>query len=314
MNKIPVIFDCDPGVDDTFALGLLASCDLFDIRGITAVFGNMALSKTAYNAKALAFAFGLTCPVCVGAAKPICKAYNRGDEFVSPVHGSTGIGDLLLDCPKDAFNPVEACEFIYSEAVKAQGKLVLIAVGPLTNVALAIKRHPDLPKLIDKFYIMGGGIHMGNQTPFAEANICKDPTAAKICFEELETYMVGLNATHAAELTMADFDEMRQACGDGKGGSVIKSVIDFSCNNAFKNGMDSNIIHDALTVAWIMDQTVCQDDFAHVFVEDRANMENDGETVKDNEKGDKNCHIAMETDKDKFKDIMVGMCKYFEDK
>jgi len=314
MSKIPVIFDCDPGVDDTFALGLLASCNLFDIKGITAVYGNMPLSKTAYNAKALAHAFGIDCPVAVGADKPLFKLFSRGEDYVSPIHGSTGIGDLLLPCPRDAYYPKDAAELIYEEAVKANGKLTLIAVGPLTNVAIALKRYPGLSNLIDKFYIMGGGINMGNQTPFAEANICKDPSAAAICFEQLETYMVGLNATHEAELTKEDFDEMRSACGDGKGGSVIKSVIDFSVKNAFERGSDSNIIHDALAVAWIMQPSLCEDDFAYVYVEDRLDFVNNGETVKDNSKGAPNCHIAMNTDKDGFKDIMVGMCRYFADK
>ena len=314
MNKIPVVFDCDPGVDDTFALGLLASCELFDIKGITAVYGNMALSRTLYNAKALAFAFGINCPVAAGADKPLFKLFSRGEDYESPIHGKTGVGDMELPCPRDAYYPKDAAELIYDEAVKAEGELVLIAVGPLTNVAVALRRHPDLKNLIKKFYIMGGGIKMGNQTPFAEANICKDPTAAKICFEELETYMLGLNATHAAALTKEDFDEMRAACGDGRGGRVIKGVIDFSMENSFKRGEDNNIIHDALAVAWIMQEDICEDDFAYVYVEDRLDRENNGETIKDNSLGAPNCHIGMNTKKDDFKNLMVGMCRYFADK
>ncbi|SCJ89567.1 Pyrimidine-specific ribonucleoside hydrolase rihA [Anaerotruncus sp. 2789STDY5834896] len=316
MEKTPVLFDCDPGVDDAFALSLLGSCPQFDLRAITAVFGNMPLAKTAVNALGLARALDLSCPVAKGADRPLFKAYDRGDDYVSPVHGSTGIGDIVLPTGGRAFDEREACDVIYDEAVKAGGKLVVFAIGPLTNIARAVMRYPDLPQLIAGFYIMGGGIGMGNQSKYAEANIFKDPTAARICFEKLHTYMVGLNATHAAALTAEDFDEMLAICGDRPRAQLLRQLLLFSRHNAFDCGSDSNIIHDALTIAWAIDPAVCQGHEWYVYTEDGAYSENDGETVADPEGKlgrAPNTTVAMDTDNRRFKDMMVQMCRYYAD-
>ena len=312
MKKIPVIFDCDPGVDDAFAMALLKSYTQFDIKGITAVYGNMALSKTSYNALALANVLNIDCPVCKGADKPIYKRYDRSDSYESPVHGKTGTGDIVFPLGDKKFSDIEACDFIYETAKACDGALILFAIGPLTNVAKALMRYPDLPKYIRAFYIMGGGIHMGNQTPFAEANICKDPMAARICFENLTTYMVGLNATHAAALKKQDFEEMRDNCPDNPAGNMIRAMINFSAMNAFEQGSDSNVIHDALTIALAADASVCTLEHHYVYTQDDPYAENDGETVIDDARGAPNTFVALDTDNRKFKDIMVNMCKFYK--
>lgn len=316
MNKTPIIIDCDPGVDDAFAIALANSHEGFELKALTSVFGNVALSRTTANARGLADVFGLRCTVAQGCREPLFKRYPRGDDYESPVHGKTGMGDLTFTDPVTPLDRREACDVIYEEAVKSKGTLLLFAIGPLTNIAKAVMRYPDLPRHIDKFIIMGGGVKMGNQSKFAEANIYKDPSAAKICYERLTTCMFGLNATHAAALTREDFDEMLSHVSGkvGKGAQLLEHIIRFSQKNAFERGSDSNVIHDALAVAWAMDETVCGMKHCYSTVEDDALKENDGETLCDIEGVTgklPNSFVAVTTDNRKFKEIMTNMCRYY---
>lgn len=311
MKKIPVIFDCDPGIDDAFAMALLNAMEIFEIKGITAVYGNMPLIKTSYNALSLANTLEIMCPVCIGEKNPIYKKYDRFDDYVSPEHGTTGMGDMTFPIGDREFDSRQACDFIY-ETAKACGNLVIMAVGPLTNIAVALMRYPDLPKYIGGFYIMGGGINMGNQSAYAEANIFKDPTAAKICFEKLETHMVGLNATRAAALTKDDFDEMISVCSENAKSDFVKKILGYSSTNAFEKGRDSNVIHDALTVALAYDSSVCTLEKHHVYVEDYPYAQNDGETVIDDSIGEANTFVAVDTDNRKFKKLMLNMCEHYK--
>lgn len=315
MTKTPILIDCDPGVDDAFAIALAASCPSFELRALTAVYGNVALLHTERNARVIADELGLSCRVAAGCAEPFFKYYPRGEHYESAVHGRTGLADFIPDLPpRTPLDEKEACDVIYEEAVRSKGTLLLFAVGPLTNVAKAVMRYPDLPKYIDKFIIMGGGVKMGNQSPFAEANIYKDPSAAKICFEKLNPYVFGLNATHAAALTEADFDEMIAACGGNPKARLVECICRFSKRNAFERGSDSNVIHDALAVAFAMDQSVCGMVSCYSTVEDNALLENDGETLCDVEglSGKAvNSQVAMTTDNRKFKELMVAMCRFY---
>nr|WP_286172726.1 nucleoside hydrolase [Acetanaerobacterium sp. MSJ-12] len=313
VTRIPVLIDCDPGVDDAFALALAQSCPHFDIRAITAVYGNMPLKKTLYNARALNEVLAIGAQVAAGAKEPFFKKYDRGDDYVSPVHGSTGIASILLPEGRQPLDEDEACDVIYREAVRAGGELLLFAVGPLTNVAKALMRYPDLPGLISRFYIMGGGIEMGNQSPYAEANIFKDPTAARICFEKLPTHMVGLNATCDGALSEADLNELIAACGDGPRAALLKELFAYSRHNAFVKGQDSNIIHDAIAVAWAMDDAVCGGEERRVWVRDDAG-DRDGETVADPVgTAPANAQVAMTTDTARYKALLLQMCRYYRE-
>ena len=248
MNKIPLILDCDPGVDDSFALALLAASPQIELLAVTPVEGNVPASRTRRNALGLCQMLGLDCRVAFGAERPLRKAYTRD---ASAVHGASGVGSLVFPEITRTPDPLPAWEVIYREAVRCGGQLVLLAVGPLTNIATALRLHPDLPRYLKKLCIMGGGT-FGNVAASggrAEFNTWVDPTAAKEVFAQVEVWMVGLDATHASAVTAADFDEMIALCGSGDGALVPRELARFSKQNSLENGCDNHIIHDALAAA-----------------------------------------------------------------
>ena len=316
MRKIPIIIDCDPGVDDSYAIALANSHPEFELVALTAVEGNVPAALTRHNCLCLTETFEMeNTKVGFGAELPLVKPYFRE---ASVTHGEGGVGGIQF--PEPAKQPEEkaAWDVIYDEAVKANGELILFAVGPLTNIATALRKYPDLPKYLKKFVIMGGGT-FGNVTEYAEFNIWVDPLAAKEVFEKLEVYMVGLNATHAAAVESKDFDEMMAVTENStnKGAQFLNKLSRFSQQNSFERGQDNNVIHDALAVAGEINPDVIKYVKYYVYVEDGADAANNGETVIDynGESGkEPNCWVAMEVNQPLFAEMMVNVCKHYAEK
>ena len=316
MNKTPIIIDCDPGVDDSYAIALANSCPDFEIVAITAVEGNVSAEITRKNALCLTDMLGINCRVGFGAEKPLVHPYKRD---ASGTHGQSGVGTVKFPEPKKLPDEKPAWDVIYEEAVKSEGRLMLFAIGPLTNIAIALREHPDLPQHISKFCIMGGGT-FGNVTATgakAEFNIWIDPTAAKEVFEKMTVYMVGLNATHAAALSAQDFDEMIEICGSSDSAYLVRELSKFSKFNSMEKGHDNNIIHDALAIASMINPDVVTYENYYVYVEDDPQAENEGETVIDlkGESGKKaNCYVAMKVNQPLFADMLKDMCRHYTEK
>lgn len=316
MRKIPIIIDCDPGVDDSYAIALANSHPEFELVALTAVEGNVPAALTRHNCLCLTETFEMeNTKVGFGAELPLVKPYFRE---ASVTHGEGGVGGIQF--PEPAKQPEEkaAWDVIYDEAVKANGELILFAVGPLTNIATALRKYPDLPKYLKKFVIMGGGT-FGNVSEYAEFNIWVDPLAAKEVFEKLEVYMVGLNATHAAAVESKDFDEMMAVTADStnKGAQFLNQLSRFSQQNSFERGQDNNVIHDALAIAGEINPDVIKYVKYYVYVEDGADAPNNGETVVDlkGESGkEPNCWVAMEVNQPLFAEMMVNVCKHYAEK
>ncbi len=309
-DRIPVVIDCDPGVDDSFAIAMANAAPGFVLRAITAVEGNVPARLTRRNALCVAEALGIDCRVGFGAELPLRKSYTRD---ASVVHGTSGLGGIEFPACRRQPDPMPAWELIYDEAVKAGGRLVLFAIGPLTNIALALRSHPDLPQYIDRFCIMGGGT-FGNVTETAEFNIWVDPTAAHEVFEKLPVYMVGLNATHAAAISPADFDEMIAICRRSPRNWLLRQLAEFSKTNSLNAGCDNHIIHDALAIAAMLSPTVVQFEHCHVRVEDGDDAPNNGQTVIDRTGSSgqpANCHVAMGVEQPQFVLMLKAMCEFY---
>ncbi len=318
MSKIPVLIDCDPGVDDSYAIALANSHPGFEIVALTAVEGNVPAVLTRHNCLCLRETFDMENTIVgYGATVPLVRPYFREE---SVTHGEGGVGGIQFPQPTREPEKKEAWDLIYDQAVKYNGELVVFAVGPLTNIATALRKYPDLPKYIKKFVIMGGGT-FGNVTATgakAEFNIWVDPLAGKEVFEKLEVYMVGLNATHAAAVEEKDFDDMLEitAEGNNKASEFLNKLTAFSKENSFGRGEDNNVIHDALAIAAEIDPETVKFEKYYVYVEDRE-IENVGETVIDfkGESGkEANCWVAMEVNQPKFVQIMKDMCRYYAEK
>jgi purine nucleosidase len=188
-----IILDCDPGVDDALAIAFALGHPAIDLLGVTTVAGNVNLDKTTANAlRVLDYLGAAGVPVTAGCPVPLV----RDGRSAEHVHGADGLGGAGLPPARSDPRPGHATDFIIDTALAAPGEVTLVAVGPLTNIALALRREPALIASVRDFVIMGGSSGRGNVTPAAEFNIAVDPEAAAIVFTAGWTVtMIGLDVT-----------------------------------------------------------------------------------------------------------------------
>jgi len=196
-----IIIDCDPGIDDALALVYAHGHPGLALAGLTTVAGNVSLDKTTANALRIRDFLGVTgVPVVAGSPGPLLRSAIDARD----VHGESGLGQVQLPDPASGPDPGHAADFIIDQVRAAPGEITLIAVGPLTNIALAVRRYPALTTEVSDFVIMGGSAGRGNVTPAAEFNIAADPEAAAIVFGAGWTVtMVGLDVTLQARADAA---------------------------------------------------------------------------------------------------------------
>ena len=195
-----VLVDCDTGIDDALAILHLASDPSCEIVGVGTVDGNVDPELGAANSLRVLEVAGLgAVPVAVGAQAPLLQVSSHAEFF----HGKDGLGDTNLANPMGHFSQESAVEQILRLARSRPGEITLLAIGPLTNIALALGVEPRLPSLIAKIVVMGGSVGApGNESPWAEFNIAHDPEAAEMVLRApwQKLLLVGLNATSQAIL------------------------------------------------------------------------------------------------------------------
>jgi purine nucleosidase len=194
-----IILDCDPGVDDALAIAYAVGCPEIDLVGVTTVAGNVSLDKTSANALRVCEFLGATdVPVTAGSQTALLRPSLTAEH----VHGDDGLLGAPLPPPATKLKPGHAIDYIIDSVLAAPGEITLVAIGPLTNIALALRREPALATSVSDFVIMGGSASRGNVTPAAEFNIAADPEAAAIVFAAGWTVtMVGLDVTLRARAT-----------------------------------------------------------------------------------------------------------------
>lgn len=199
-DQVAVYLDCDTGIDDAMALLYLHQQPTVDLLGVGTVTGNVTAHQAALNTVALLELVGSTAPVAVGEPQPLAHAWAGG---APAVHGATGTGDVELPAGTRSPHDLDAADLLIDLARRHPGRLKVVATGPLTNLAVALQREPDLPGLVDSVTIMGGAALVpGNITPVAEANIANDPEAAALVFAAgWPLTMVGLDVTMRHRLT-----------------------------------------------------------------------------------------------------------------
>jgi purine nucleosidase len=211
MTTRKVIIDCDPGIDDVFALVFADGHPALDLSGITTVAGNVGLDRTTGNALAVRDYLGLPgLPVTAGCERPLL----RPPLTARRVHGASGLGEAAI--PASLAGPAEghAVDYLGRVISAEPGQITLVATGPLTNIALALRRYPSLASQVSDFVIMGGSAGRGNVTPAAEFNIAADPEAAAIVFGAGWTVtMIGLDVTLQARATTAVLGRIRALGG-----------------------------------------------------------------------------------------------------
>jgi purine nucleosidase len=179
-KKIPILIDTDPGVDDALALLMAFDSSEHEIKALTIAAGNVGLQHTVANALKLCEVARVSIPVYAGCPVPLVHAA----EDAAYVHGLDGFGDIAYTPAAQTLEDEHAVSAIIRLSKEFSGELVLITLGPLTNIALALRLDPDLPKRIKRVVVMGGAVTgQGNTSISAEFNIAFDPEAAKVVFE-----------------------------------------------------------------------------------------------------------------------------------
>ena len=242
-----ILLDCDPGLDDALAILLAHGDPDIDLVAITTVGGNVSLENTTRNALQLAEYLGMKgVPVSAGAATPLVRVA----EDASHVHGAQGMGTVRLPDPTLAPSSVHAVDLIIETLRSAPGTIHLVATGPLTNIALALRKEPAIAEWAASFVIMGGSFTRGNATPAAEFNIYADPEAAAVVFAaDWEVVMIGLDLTLQAIATGEIVDRMR---GLGRLGEELLVPLSTFWNDPNDPDFRGQAVHDVVAVAYVV--------------------------------------------------------------
>jgi purine nucleosidase len=261
-----IIIDCDPGHDDAMAIMLAAGSPEAEIMAITTVAGNHSITETTRNAMVIADLAGLDdVPIAAGAARPLI----RQSRWAEHIHGSTGLDGPPVRTTARVQDRRHAVDLI-AEIVMSHpvGAITLVPTGPLTNIALAARMHPEIVSRVREVVFMGGAYADGNITPVAEFNVHTDPEAAHIVIgEEWEVTMVGLDLTHQAIAT----GEIRaRIAGIGnEAGRFVTDLLDYVAQS-YASSVERKLeppVHDPCAVMRVIAPEVVEAVRANVEVE-----------------------------------------------
>ena len=297
-----IILDCDPGVDDALAIAFAHGHPGIDLLGITTVAGNVGLAKTTANALAVCEFIGAAgTPVTAGSAGPLLRPALDARQ----VHGDSGLGGARLPPPAASPAAGHAIDYLIDTIRAAPGEITLVATGPLTNIALAVRKEPRLADWVRYFVIMGGSAARGNTTPAAEYNMWADPEAAAIVFRAGWTVnMLGLDVTLRTGAGPTVLERMRQL--GSLGTELLLPALE---QYRSTSGPEGPPVHDVCAVAWVAQPDVFGLVPARVQVEITGQL-TAGMTVTDFEApgaaGGGNARVAMRIDVDGFWELALG--------
>jgi purine nucleosidase len=300
-----IVLDCDPGHDDAIALLLAHGSPEVELLAVTTVAGNQTLEKVTRNALATARVGGIRgVPFAAGCARPLLRpATVAGD-----IHGESGLDGPVLPEPEIALDPRHGVDLLIDTVMAhPPGAVTLVPVGPLTNVALAVRKEPRIVDRVAEVVLMGGAYGPGNRTAVGEFNIAVDPEAAQIVFREpWPLTMVGLDLTHQASATPEVV--ARIAALDTAAARFVAELLAFF-GAAYRSaqGFAAPPVHDPCAVAFVIDPAVLTTRRAPLDVE-VAGALTAGMTVVDlrgPEPPDCRTRVAVTLDRDRFWDLVV---------
>jgi ribosylpyrimidine nucleosidase len=287
------------------AILLAAASPEIDLLAITTVAGNQTLPKTTLNARRVCSRAGIRdVPIAAGCDRPLIR-----QQVVAPsIHGDSGLeGPIFAGEPEVPVDPRHAVDVIVDLLMASDGDVMLVPVGPLTNIAMAIRREPRIVPKIRHIALMGGAWGIGNITPAAEFNMMVDPEAASIVVGSGAPLMMSpLELTHQALATPAvikRFGEIGSPLGD----FAVEMLTFFSSTYQREFGIDAPL-HDPTAVAWVIDPSIVKTKFVHVEVDvdsetsyGRTNID-----LYDQLHLEPNAHVGVELDVERFWDLMIG--------
>jgi purine nucleosidase/pyrimidine-specific ribonucleoside hydrolase len=301
----PVILDCDPGHDDMVAIMLAAAHPAIELLAITTVAGNGTLERTTANARATCALAGIEgVPVAAGAPRPLLGSLHTAPT----VHGESALDGAELPSGDDVALAAEHAVELTARLLRESAEPVtLVPVGPLTNIALLLRLHPELTDRIAEIVLMGGSMGAGNVTPFAEFNIWVDPEAADVVLSGgVPVTLCGLDVTHQALATPAVLDRLR-AQATPLAATVVDLLGFFRDRYRDIWGLGSPPIHDPVAVARVIDPSLVRCEDAYVAIELHG-AHTRGATVCDRHGvlgRAANAQVATELDVPRFWDLVV---------
>jgi purine nucleosidase len=280
----PLILDVDTGVDDMVALAYAVASPEVELIGATCVTGNVHVDLVTRNTSlVLGLAGAGRVEVARGASEPLDGSW----EPFPVVHGPEGLGAHVPGHDPKTISARSASALIAQEAKRRPDEVLLIATGPLTNVALALEQEPELPRLVRGFALMGGAFRSGgNVTPRAEANIWMDPEAASLVFDAWSgvsplPLCIGLDVTEEVWMTREDVEHICAPAPRSALGMLLGQAIPFYIDFYASTGRsDGAAMHDPLAVAAAVDPSLCEWSDTRVHVETDGRWTR-GETVTD---------------------------------
>lgn len=314
-DRIPLIVDCDTGIDDALALLYACASPEAEIVAVTCCSGNVEAHQVAQNTLAvLELAGRADIEVALGRTTPLIRQLETTPE----THGPRGIGYADLPPPSRSLSERHAADLIVEEARHRPGEITLVTLGPLTNLALSVRREPELPRLLRRLVVMGGAFRVpGNTTPTAEWNVHCDPEAAKIVFEAFapapsdpgrtghpRPLILGLDVTERARIVpdhvvalarragcrpddsiaLARGEDPLHATGSTASNPIVRFIVDalrfYMEFHATHDGFYGAFIHDPLALATALDPGLVRAEAVAVDV-DTAGGPADGQTVAD---------------------------------
>ena len=243
--SVPTILDCDPGHDDALAIMLAAASAELNLIAVTTVAGNGGIERVTDNALRVCALAGIdNIRIAQGARNPLLSPATGAKS----IHGESALDGAELPTPRLALERIGAVDLMADIVSSAKDPVTLIATGPLTNIALFIKMHPQLLIKINRISLMGGSTDRGNWTPLAEFNIWADPEAADIVFQSsINIFMTGLNISHQVLITKEIFSRLRGL--DTHLSRTINPLLEFfahTYDTVF--GMPDPPLHDPIAV------------------------------------------------------------------
>lgn len=260
-----ILIDTDPGIDDSLAILLALASPEITLEGLTVVHGNSSTAQGTINALSILELAGAShIPVAMGCELPLVQPSLLAPE----THGNTGLGYASLPAPKSKPAPQHASDFLIEKILSYPGEITLVAIGPLTNIALAIRKEPRIVEAVKEVFIMGGAFrHGGNTTPLAEFNTYVDPHAAFIVYHSgMPITLTPLDVTYQCVLLAQDVERIQEGASGIPPFIADATRFYMEFHDAYQ-GIQGCVINDPLTLALTFAPELCHYIEYHVDVD-----------------------------------------------
>ena len=313
MTNRPIWIDTDTGVDDAFALVSAFKLPNIEVVGVSACAGNVELEKTFKNARNVLSLCGKEdIKVYKGSEKPLVVELHTAKH----VHGEDGLGGIEIPQSNAKVEEESAFDALYKKAKELNGELTIVAVGPLTNIAITLFKYPDLVKYVKELVIMGGSIAVGgNTTIAAEFNIYVDPHAAQTIFKSgMKITLFPLDVTMKTVLNREEIDSLKDV--DNKVAQFLYKASAIPMSLYERLGLGYKMcLHDTCPLLYLSDPTLFKGHEAGVYVETQSEISL-GRTLSDlyvhrDELFDKNTLVMIDVDRDRVAKLVIDTFKAY---